>query len=254
MNNNCFKTVLWTVLLSALMLVSCKKDDDGTRDSMSGSVNFDFPTYAVAGQYVESYASGVTVPADPEYVWVSHDLNISETDTVRSQSIAFYLPEQPGEYTMTVFAMHPEYYSMATNATVTVISSNIKDVGGMYPGEEEFTDSRDGETYYVRSYGSLKWFTQNLRYAGTQSDTLGCLYENSKGIDMVFGRLYSWNDATGGVSGSGLGGGPQGACPEGWSVPTNEDWEDYGQMVRSWCGNVLCDYSCGSADVALFSG
>ena len=219
MNNNCFKTVLWTVLLSALMLVSCKKDDDGTRDSMSGSVNFDFPTYAVAGQYVESYASGVTVPADPEYVWVSHDLNISD------------LPEEPGEYTMTVFAMHPEYYSMATNATVTVISSNIKDVGGMYPGEEEFTDPRDGETYYVRSYGSLKWFTQNLRYAGTQSDTLGCLYENSKGIDMVFGRLYSWNDATGGVSGSGLGGGPQGACPEGWSVPTNEDWEDLAAAV-----------------------
>ena len=101
MNSNCFKTVLWTVLLSVLMLVSCKKDDDDTRESMSGSVNFDFPAYAVAGQYVESYASGVTTPADPEYVWVSHDLNISETDTVRSRSIAFYLPEEPGEYTMT---------------------------------------------------------------------------------------------------------------------------------------------------------
>ena len=159
------------------------------------------------------------------------NLNISETDTVRSQSIAFYLPEEPGEYTMTVYAMHPEYYSLTNSTTVTVISSDIKDVGGMYPGEEEFTDPRDGETYYVRSYGGLKWFTQNLRYAGTEDMELGCLYENSDGIDMVFGRLYSWNDATGGESGSGFGGGPQGACPEGWSVPTNEDWENLAAAV-----------------------
>ena len=69
MNSNCFKTVLWTVLLSVLMLVSCKKDDDDTRESMSGSVNFDFPAYAVAGQYVESYASGVTTPAEHAEEW-----------------------------------------------------------------------------------------------------------------------------------------------------------------------------------------
>ena len=76
MNSKCLKTVFYFMLVSVLMLVSCKKDDDDTRESMSGSVNFDFPVYAVAGQYVESYASGVTTPADPEYVWVSHDLNI----------------------------------------------------------------------------------------------------------------------------------------------------------------------------------
>ena len=231
MNSKYLKTVLWSVLVSVLMLASCKKDEDDTREYMSGAVNFDFPVYAIAGQYVESYVSGVTTPANPEYVWVSHDLNISETDTVRSQSIAFYLPEEPGEYTMTVYAMHPEYYSLTNSTTVTVISSDIKDVGGMYPGEEEFTDPRDGETYYVRSYGGLKWFTQNLRYAGTEDMELGCLYENSDGIDMVFGRLYSWNDATGGESGSGFGGGPQGACPEGWSVPTNEDWENLAAAV-----------------------
>ncbi len=231
MNLKHLRTALLTAFM-AVLAVACKKDDDdGNRESMSGSVNFDFPTYAVAGQKVESYVSGVMTPPDPEYMWVSHDMDISETDTVYGQSISFYLPEEPGEYTISVFAMHPEYYSLNKEATVTVISADLEDVGGVEPGDDEFVDPRDGEVYYTVRYGNLEWFTQNLRYAGTADAPLGCAYENSDGIDMVFGRLYSWNDATGGVSGSGLGNGPQGACPDGWSVPTREDWEDLARSV-----------------------
>lgn len=225
------KTSLLVLLLSVSAFTSCEKEEDDTREHMSGSVNFDMPTYAITGQYIESYASGVTTPSDPQYMWVSHDIAISETDTVYGQSISFYLPDKPGEYSITAFAMSPEYYSLNRTATVTVISSDISDVGGLRQGEYEFEDPRDGEVYYVRTYGSLEWFTQNLRYAGTDDEEVGCSYENSSGIDMVFGRLYSWNDATGGVAGSGLGGGPQGACPEGWSVPTVEDWEDLAAAV-----------------------
>lgn len=225
------KSVLLAVLLPVFLLSSCKEDEVETREYMSGSVNFDFPTYAITGQYVESYASGVTTPSNPQYMWVSHDIEISDTDTLYGQSISMYLPDVPGDYSITAFAMSPEYYSLNKTATVTVISSDMKDVGGLLQGDEEFTDPRDGQTYYVVNYGNLQWFTQNLRYAGTQDAPVGCSYENSSGTDMVFGRLYSWNDATGGVSGSGLGGGPQGACPEGWSVPTVEDWEDLAAAV-----------------------
>ncbi|HIZ87730.1 MAG TPA: hypothetical protein IAC03_06195 [Candidatus Coprenecus pullistercoris] len=215
-----------------LAAAACKKDDDGDeRENMSGSVNFDFPTYAVAGQRVETYASGVRVPADPEYMWVSHDMEIGPTDTVYSQSIAFNLPEEAGEYSISVFAMSPEYYSLTKTADVHVISVEDKDISGTGRADEVFEDPRDGESYDVVSYGSLQWFTQNLRYSGTGADTLGRAYDNSDGLDMVFGRLYTWNEATGGVSGSGLGGGPQGACPDGWSVPTVEDWEDLAYAV-----------------------
>lgn len=226
----CLKLAI-PILVSAMVLISCKKDEDETREHMSGSVNFDFPQYAITGQKVETYVSGVTTPQNPEYMWVSHDIKISDTDTVYGQSISFYLPDEVGEYSITAYAMSPEYYSLSKKATVNVISSDIKDVGGMAEGDEKFVDPRDGESYYVVTYGSLKWFTQNLRYAGTDNAVLGRPYENSDGIDMVFGRLYSWNEATGGVSGSGLGNGPQGACPEGWSVPTAEDWENLAEAV-----------------------
>ena len=49
---------------------------------------------------------------------------------------------------------------------------------------------------------------------------------------FVYGRLYTWNDATGGVSASGLGQGVQGVCPEGWSIPTKEDWEDLSAVLN----------------------
>ena len=48
----------------------------------------------------------------------------------------------------------------------------------------------------------------------------------------MFGRLYTWNDATGGESASGLGNGVQGVCPEGWSIPTAEDWVDLAMAVN----------------------
>lgn len=220
------------MLLVVLMTVTaCKKDDDDTREYMTGSVTFDFPTYAITGQFVETYASGVRVPSDPEYMWVSHDLDIGDSDTVHGQAISFYLPEEAGEYSISVYAMSDEYYSLTKTATVHVISVDSQDIDGVAAGKEEFVDPRDGQTYSVRDYGGLQWFTQNLRYAGEPDAELGRPYEDSDGLDIVFGRLYSWNDATGGVAGSGLGGGPQGACPEGWSVPTVEDWEDLARAI-----------------------
>lgn len=228
------------LLIAAAVLmaaVGCNNDDEeDDRLYMSGTLSFDFPSYAVVGQKVESYVSGITTPSgsDLEYYWVSSDMDISDNDTVVGQSISFTLPADPGEYSITVYArsISGEYYSSSSTASVQVISTDADGVSGWTPGTGRYTDVRDGEIYHYRTYGSLDWFTQNLRYSGADADTLlGRPYDDSEGIDQIFGRLYSWNDATGGISGSGLGGGPQGACPEGWSVPTVEDWEDLALAV-----------------------
>ena len=233
MDRKCLKLLALAVAVMTAA-VGCRPDDEeDDRLYMSGSLNFDFPSYAVVGQVVESYVSGITTPSgsDLEYFWVSSDIDLGDDDldTLMGQAITVTLPDEPGEYSITAYArsISGEYYSSTKTATVQVITTDAGSVGGWMPGTGEFVDGRDGSTYQYRQYGSLEWFTQNLRYDGAADGTvLGRPYDGSEGIDDIFGRLYSWNDATGGVSGSGLGGGPQGACPEGWSVPTVEDWED----------------------------
>lgn len=219
------------VACALLAVFSCKDEDEDSYDAMTGNVNFDFPTYVVVGQVIETYASGITDPADPIYFWVSTGLELEGGDTVYSQSVRVTVPDEPGEYSITAFARHEGYYSKNKIVDVVAITDDDEAVSGWTKTPDVITDERDGSQYYVKDYGHLTWFVQNLRYAGDGDETLGRAYENSDGVGNVFGRLYSWNDATGGVSGSGLGGGPQGACPEGWSVPTMEDWEDLASTI-----------------------
>ena len=102
-----------------------------------------------------------------------------------------------------------------------------------------FTDSRDGETYGWVRYGKLDWMTENYRY-DSQNSTIyldADEYEtnpNSTRNLAKFGRLYNLEGA-------------KAACPEGWRLPTDADWQNLEQQMgmsagdagkREWRGNI----------------
>jgi len=221
------------VILTGI-LVSCKKDDETTTYlTMTGKIDFELPAYSVVGQEFNLIASGIITPSGATYYWASRSLDISDNDTVIGNKVSFVIPDRLGQDTLVAYAKYDGYYTASTTKYTEVFDPEIggESIEGLVLGDYLFTDERDGSVYPVVKYGHLDWFTLNLYYAGPDGN-LGSAYEHSDATDVVFGRLYSWVEATGGVTGSGLGGGPQGACPDGWSVPTEEDWADFANAVK----------------------
>lgn len=112
------------------------------------------------------------------------------------------------------------------------------------------TDERDGNQYRTIQIGSQNWMAENLRYAYFDNDSVSCKDGTKSSCDSL-GRFYSWAEAMDTLS-SGCGDDMllictrgkyavpkhfRGVCPEGWRIPTEEDW------------NALIDYA-GGADSA----
>jgi uncharacterized protein (TIGR02145 family) len=107
----------------------------------------------------------------------------------------------------------------------------------------EFTDSRDANTYSYRLIGTQVWMTENLAYLPTVvgpdlgSELAPRYYVYSYERDNVttaktyneyifYGVLYNWPAAMGGsTSSSANPSGVQGACPSGWHLPSDAEWE-----------------------------
>ena len=95
------------------------------------------------------------------------------------------------------------------------------------------SDTRENNEYTYVLMGNVYWMAENLRWSGSDASPVGAGYAGSDVMGKtLYERLYTWNDATGGVTASGLGAGPKGICPEGWSIPTNEDWVDFAAFLN----------------------
>lgn len=222
MNN--FKYIWLIVALSVFAILSCSKEEEYEEElklNMVGEVEYDMPRYVLLGQYVTTEASGVLSPENPVFKWIAPTV---ATDTIVGKRVTFRFPSDSlGTFVVTATAHSEGYYVMSYSVQVSTIDTTFNgySLKGLKRSGKSIVDSRDNHRYSYVTIGNLDWFSQNLAYAGT-----GVPFKSSPITWDMFGYFYDWNSATGGVSARGLGCGPQGSCPEGWSIPTNEDWED----------------------------
>ncbi|RLD31989.1 MAG: hypothetical protein DRI88_09890 [Bacteroidetes bacterium] len=136
-------------------------------------------------------------------------------------------------------------YSLYTASIYVNYSNDTLYIGDQYVvltggGSGGDVTDYDGNTYETVTIGSQTWLKQNLRslhYAdGTPIDSVWA-YNNNESNVATWGRLYNWNAAMHGASSSnGNPSGVQGACPDGWHLPSKAEFEELVGFVGGGVG------------------
>jgi uncharacterized protein (TIGR02145 family) len=120
-------------------------------------------------------------------------------------------------------------FNVVTDANICPDASSI--VSGT------FTDSRDGKKYKTVKINEQTWMAENLNYNITGGKCHGeggqVIDEENKIVTLStaeiqancdkYGRLYNWETA-------------MKACPSGWHLPSNEEWDKLIYYVDGICG------------------
>ena len=114
----------------------------------------------------------------------------------------------------------------SSSSETSVSSSSVATVSNVDYGT--LTDSRDGKNYKTVKIGNLTWMAENLNYdnsaTATGSIDSSFCYDGIPANCEKYGRLYQEYAATV-------------VCPEGWRLPTADDWRDLTNAVKEEFGD-----------------
>ena len=205
-------------VLAAVFCLSCKKDDEETETlPYLYGLDFELPTFARPGDSFTLEAGGVYYVEGEGVEKYTYKWTVNSDEAVEGETFTLTVKEV-GNYTVKCQASDPDgnYYAVSTSKLLIVIDPALgKTLNGteIYAFEPHITDARDkkGENdYFYTRKGNLDWFRNNLAWTGA-----GVPYENADVTSYPLGRYYTWNEAIT-------------ACPEGWRLPTDEEWETLG--------------------------
>ncbi|MBR1927158.1 MAG: hypothetical protein IJ840_05355 [Bacteroidales bacterium] len=235
-----YKSILLLLSAAALaILPSCHKKNEDTESDpyLEGTVSFSIPSFVKVGDELTVTPKGAVNPTTGNvgYYWFS-SWNTAR-DTVKTEngsgdgSWTLTLPLATGTYTVTVGAFATDYINITTYKQFTVVDPSLEgSLKGMgYDSGSSMVDPRDNGVYYLTTAGDKVWMRNNLYYSGS-----GVSYEHSEAMDPIVGRLYNWNEA---IS----------ACPEGWRLPTDEEFAAMtgasGDVLSGVAGSIMADGS-----------
>jgi uncharacterized protein (TIGR02145 family) len=111
---------------------------------------------------------------------------------------------------------------MKTTTLMLIAVSGCILIDTKVSAQDSITDY-DGNVYHTITIGNQVWLKENLKSLHYSDGTLipGVVaYNNSDSLAEIYGRLYPWNAAMKNSTTPGS----QGVCPDGWHVPTHNQW------------------------------
>ena len=126
----------------------------------------------------------------------------------------YTFPDSLAVYTVKVYAFADGYTGKSGQNYVTTVKPGLNGSltnTGIKASDDHITIK--GQDFYYTTIGELDWFRNNMSAAEG-----GAPYSNAEIMTNVFGRFYNYEDALT-------------ACPEGWRLPTEEDWIALGSAL-----------------------
>lgn len=208
--------------------VSCKKDKTTEVDpSLSGTLSFYAPEFIEPGDTITMIPQGVEHP-EKKNVGFYWKVTPSDggSDTTRFEdglgkdgkesdgTIHYPFPDTLAVFTVKCFAFAEGYTGSSATRYVTTVKPGLD--GSLTNLGIQSSDPHitiDGQKYFYSKIGNLEWFRNNI---GVR--TGGAPYNNADIMSDVLGRFYNYEDALA-------------ACPEGWRLPTEADWNALGEAA-----------------------
>ena len=219
--------LLYTALVLGVLAASCKKDDDSTTvlPYLYG-LDFDIPTFARPGESFTVKPYGVYYTEGDGVEKYTYKWRVNSDELQETETFSFTLKEV-GNYSIYCVCSDPDnnYYSISVTKTIIVIDPALGKTltgTGIAVDDNHISDARETakeRDYYYTHIGDLDWFRNNLAWTGA-----GLAYENADVTSYPLGRYYTWEEA-------------KTACPEGWRLPTNDEWAALGNEA----GPLMCD-------------
>ena len=178
-----------------------------------------------SGKWVDASSIAATSSSSRDDVSSSSSSSViaSSSSRCHSESSTECGDEEPGSSSHTSFpegVMEWGYYDCSEyNCVDTLYLSDVKRVAGAYG---EFLDTRDNKVYKAVTIGEQTWMAQNLDFVVTRDsipiDSLSRCYKDQEDFCEQYGRLYFWRTLRDPSIGSDI-------CPNGWHIPSHEEFE-----------------------------
>ena len=219
--------------VAAFSAFSCKKDEETTSKTLGGSAKLEYPEFVEPG-FTKKFGldSLMTFTRDdggPIGYFFTAPITSNRDTVCNGQGEVLHreyisvAPDSLGNFSLTFTAFAEGYVNDPVYANFTVVRHGLNGKSSLTnfdikDSDMTFTDPRDGQTYYYTTIGDTDWMRQNLAWEGA-----GRPYYDCEAMSPIFGRYYTWHEA-------------QTACPEGWRLPSDEDWA---AMASFYGGNSV---------------